>query len=427
MRIKTKLNKGYKPIDKSAKNIYCEKYYLILIFLISLLIILLIVHISLKIYIKIRSNAILNNPAFYNITFEPQEIIYQNNNELAIDKNELKEIKNFIDNNKLLNPDKQLKKYEDPKISIIIPIINEEINIEKSLLSIYNQNLKEIEIILITDFSNDKSLEKINQLISKYPSISLIKNQNNNGLLNSKITGVLNSKGKYILFLNQNDFFAKNDAFNILYEESEKNNLDILGFASLLNDGRYIHHLYEIPLIKEKEIRQIMYNVTKKEINRTGDVLVNYFIKKDLLIQNIKTIDEKYLNKRINFNPDFFLLFLLSRNATSFKQIKNILYYSVNNWLKKWEENDLNLRCLNYLYYIDFLYNKTNDDYADKKIVLYELENWILNTKCRKNDLIREELFNICKNLSEKKYVENKYKLELYLYVFDNTTVISTL
>ena len=63
----------------------------------------------------------------------------------------------------------------------------------------------------------------------------------------------------------------------------------------------------------------------------------------------------------------------------------------------------------------------------DKKIVIYELENWILNTKCQKNDLIRNELTLLCKNLSEKKYVENKYKLELYLYIFENTTVISSL
>ena len=59
--------------------------------------------------------------------------------------------------------------------------------------------------------------------------------------------------------------------------------------------------------------------------------------------------------------------------------------------------------------------------------MIYELENWILNTQCRKNDLIRNEFAILCKNLSEKKYVENKYKLELYLYIFENTTVISSL
>ena len=120
---------------------------------------------------------------------------------------------------------------------------------------------------------------------------------------------------------------------------------------------------------------------------------------------------------------------MLSRNATTFKQIKNILYYSSNNLHKKWEEkiNLLNLRCSNYLYYLYFLYNKTNDNKEEKKIVLYELENFILNTKCRKNDFIRNELVKLCKNLTEKNYVDNKYKLELYLYIFENVTVLSQL
>ena len=420
MKIRTKFNRGYKSIDNSPRNICFEKYYLILIILVGILIILFIVHFSLKLYIK---NSTKNKNQMLNSSIlEPEEIIY-NNSVLMKDMNELKEIQNFINNDKLINPNEKIQKYENPKISVIMPIINAEINIEKSLLSIYNQDFKEIEIILINNLSTDAIREKINSLLSKYPSISLYKTEKEKGgILNSKIIGILNSKGKYILFLNQNDFFTKSNAFNILYEEAEKNSLDIVGFSSLLDEGKYIHNCNEI-----QNVNQIMYNVTKEGINRTGDVLFNYFTKKDILIQNINNIDEKYLNKNITYNPDFFLLFLLSRSATNFKQIKNILYYSSNDWHKKWEENDLNQRCLNYLYYIDFLYNKTNDDYGDKKIVIYELENWILNTKCRKNDLIRNELSILCKNISEKKYVENKYKLELYLYIFENTTVISTL
>ena len=313
-----------------------------------------------------------------------------------------------------------------------MPIYNGEKYLEKSLLSIYNQYFKEIEVIIINDYSNDKTQEIINKLKSKYPSISLFTNNVNKGMLNSTITGIINSKGKYILFLHQNDFFAKKNAFEILYSEAEKNNLDVLGFSSLIDNGKYISHFNEIPLIKLPIIKQIMYNVTKDGVNisRTGNSLFNYFIKTELIKNIIKEIDEKYSNEiNINYISDFFLLFMLSRNATTFKQIKNILYYSSNNLHKKWEEkiNLLNLRCSNYLYYLYFLYNKTNDNKEEKKIVLYELENFILNTKCRKNDFIRNELVKLCKNLTEKNYVDNKYKLELYLYIFENVTVLSQL
>ena len=136
--------------------------------------------------------------------------------------------------------------------------------------------------------------------------------------------------------------------------------------------------------------------------------------------------DNEFLNeKNIKYNSDFFLLFLLGKNVKIFKQIKNIFYYSSKNWEEKWKESDLYMRCLNYINYLDFLFNKTNDDYFEKKIVVHELKNWILNTKCRKNDFIRDQATNLARLISEKKYVPNKYKKELFIFMFENITVIS--
>ena len=427
-----KINKkGYKPLNKPAPKTFFEKYIYPIRILICLSIILLIAYFILKAF-KFKFILRKGKQSLNKKDINPEEILYQIIPSSILDSNELKEINNFINKNKLNNPDEISKKYENPKISITMPIYNSEKYLEKSLLSIYNQGFKEIEVIIINDYSNDKTQEIINKLKSKYPSISLFTNNINKGMLNSTITGIINSKGKYILFLHQNDFFAKKNAFEILYSEAEKNNLDVLGFSSLIDNGKYISHFNEIPLIKQPIIKQIMYNVTKDGVNisRTGNSLFNYFIKTELIKNIIKEIDEKYSNEiNINYISDFFLLFMLSRNATTFKQIKNILYYSSNNLHKKWEKeiNLLNLRCSNYLYYLYFLYNKTNDNKEEKKIVLYELENFILNTKCRKNDFIRNELVKLCKNLTEKNYVDNKYKLELYLYIFENVTVLSQL
>ena len=433
MKIKTKWNKEYKPINKSNTPSFFERYGWPMKILISILVVLFVIHLFLKLYIKIRYNYFLSNKNNYNEILnnknsEQEEILYQYNSLSEIDSNELNEIKNFINNNKLLNPDETFKKYENPKISIILYMHNTEQYIEKSLYSIYNQNFREIEIIIIDDFSNDKSQKIIKELMQKFQSISIYRNEINKGLLNSKITGILNARGKYTLFLNPNDFFTKKEAFSLLYEEAEKNNLDILGFSSAIDDGKYIYHYNEIPFMKQPEIGTIMYNITKEGINRTSDVLFNYFIKTELLKQNIMQIDEKYLNQTIiDYNSDFFILYLLSKNASNFKQIKNILYYSSNNWHKKWDESELKTRCLNYIYYIDFLFNKTKDNNKEKKIVIYELENLILNTKCRKYESTRDEAVKISKQLTEKKYVENKYKLELYLFIFENITTISSL
>ena len=426
MKIRTKLEKEYKPINKSILNItFFEKSFCSLRFTSIILLILFSIYIILNIYTQLITKSpfsILKTEINNDKTSEPREIIYQNYS-LELDKNELKNIQNFIKNNKLLNPDETFNKYDNPKISIIIPVYNGEKTIEKSLLSIYNQNFKEIETIIIDDFSNDKSVEKINKLMKKFPSISLYQNQINKGLLYSKLTGILKAKGKYILFLYQNDFFTKKDAFSILYEEVEKNNLDILGFSSLLNEGKYIHHFNEI-----ENISQIMYNITTEGVRRTGDVIFNYFIKNDILKNILEQINEKYLEKITNYNSDFFLLYLISKNtAYNYKQIKDILYYSSQNWNKKWEESEINIRCLSYYNYLEFLYNKTDDNYDEKKIVIYELDNWIFNTKCRKNDIIRDDVSKLVKLLAEKKYVPNQNKKELFLFMFENVTVISSL
>ena len=60
------------------------------------------------------------------------------------------------------------------------------------------------------------------------PRIRLIKNKKNRKILYSKSIGALNSNGKYIIELDQDDMFIRNDCFNILIEEAEKNNLDLV-------------------------------------------------------------------------------------------------------------------------------------------------------------------------------------------------------
>ena len=128
---------------------------------------------------------------------------------------------------------------------------------------------------------------------------------------------------------------------------------------------------------------------------------------------------------KLYYNSDFFLLYLISKNTNhNYKQIKDILYYSSRNWNKKWEESEINIRCLSYYNYLEFLYNKTDDNYDEKKIVIYELDNWIFNTKCRKNDIIRDDVSKLVKLLAEKTYVPNQNKKELFLFMFENVIYI---
>ena len=60
------------------------------------------------------------------------------------------------------------------------------------------------------------------------PRIKLIKNDKNRKLLYSKSIGALNAKGKYIMQLDQDDIFIRDDVFDILFSEIENKNLDLV-------------------------------------------------------------------------------------------------------------------------------------------------------------------------------------------------------
>ena len=100
--------------------------------------------------------------------------------------------------------------------------------------------MKDIEIIIIDDDSNDDSLDIIIYFMKKDKRIRLIKNKENRKILFCKSIGVLNSKGKYIFVLDQDDMLITDDAFDIMYNECEKYKLDLLRFnhKSILAESR---------------------------------------------------------------------------------------------------------------------------------------------------------------------------------------------
>ena len=72
---------------------------------------------------------------------------------------------------------------KNPKISVIIPIYNGGKYLNYSLVSIQNQSMKEIEIILIDDLSPDNSIIIIERFMKYDPRIRLIKNNKNKKIM----------------------------------------------------------------------------------------------------------------------------------------------------------------------------------------------------------------------------------------------------
>lgn len=115
---------------------------------------------------------------------------------------------------------------ENADISVIIPVYNAEKYIFQCIQSVINQTKKNIEIIVVNDGSTDNSLSIIEELASTQNNIRIIC-QENKGLKEARITGYKNAKGKYIGWLDADDF-VKPEMYERLYTLAEEKEVEIV-------------------------------------------------------------------------------------------------------------------------------------------------------------------------------------------------------
>lgn len=93
-------------------------------------------------------------------------------------------------------------------ISVIVPIYGVEKYIEKSSRSILSQTYHDIEFIFVNDCTKDSSISILQNVIKDYPdkNIKIINKLQNEGLPQARKTGVLSSKGDYIIHFDSDDW-----------------------------------------------------------------------------------------------------------------------------------------------------------------------------------------------------------------------------
>lgn len=94
-----------------------------------------------------------------------------------------------------------------PKVSIIVPVYNLENRIEITLNSILSQSFSDYEIIVINDFSSDRSAEVIKKFFLRNPTIShkLLEHDLNKGVSAARNSGIKAASGEYIIFWDGDD------------------------------------------------------------------------------------------------------------------------------------------------------------------------------------------------------------------------------
>lgn len=114
----------------------------------------------------------------------------------------------------------------NPLISIIIPVYNVEEFLGKCLDSVQNQQFKEFEVIIINDGSTDNSEKTIQKFLKNFDKCVYI-NQKNQGPSAARNAGIEKSSGKYLVFLDSDDFIEPN-FLSVLYKEITTSDADIV-------------------------------------------------------------------------------------------------------------------------------------------------------------------------------------------------------
>ena len=139
------------------------------------------------------------------------------------------------------------------KVSVVIPVYNACEYLKESIDSIINQTLKDIEIICIDDGSTDNSLNILNEYQKKDSRVSVY-TQENQGPSGTRNRGISLAKGKYLYFLDSDDYITS-DMLEKLYDICEQNNLDLALFKlmnfSSTDGNEYSTYYYDMPYLKE--------------------------------------------------------------------------------------------------------------------------------------------------------------------------------
>ena len=295
-------------------------------------------------------------------------------------------------------------------ISIIIPIYNVEKYLEKCLDSILNQTYKNLEIILIDDGSTDNSPNICNSYCEKDKRIKII-HKNNEGVSSARNKGIELSKGKYIVFIDSDDYVS-NEHIEVLYDCIISNNVDLV-ISNLID-------------ISEDEI--ILNNEEKESFLMNKDQCLKELLSEDnfyhLCCGNIYRKD---LLEKIRFNCKYriaedldFLYRYIKQISSAYFLSKNTYYYlkregSATNsiYSEKWNDE---LKICNFI--ISEMVELENNfhKYAKRKYIRLNINQayrFKLNknqTKILKNNIkiYKNEMFN-------SKLFDNKEKLKIFL------------
>jgi glycosyltransferase involved in cell wall biosynthesis len=155
-------------------------------------------------------------------------------------------------------------------LSVIIPVYNVEKYVRSCLQSVASQTLEGIEVIIVDDGSTDGSPEIIREETVNNPNFRII-TQENRGLTGARNTGIEHASGRYLAFLDSDDFIDP-DMYRHLIELAESHRADLVkcGIVHFMDHSKeVIEHNLDYPEFQEITSKErLMRDFLEKKVAR---------------------------------------------------------------------------------------------------------------------------------------------------------------
>lgn len=210
-----------------------------------------------------------------------------------------------------------------PLVSIIIPTYNNGAELRKSIDSAINQSYRHLEILLIDDCSQYKISKRIINQYHSYSNLKVISLPDNKGLGHARNLGITKSKGKYIFFLDADDYLDEN-CIEKLVNLAEEKKLEVVGCSikriKKINQSKVFHGGTDLEIHGKWEVLRayVDFNV--------ASVVWNKLYRRQLLIDHdIKFREDMYHEDVV------FTLKIISKLSKYFRTKESLYFYNVNN------------------------------------------------------------------------------------------------
>lgn len=210
-----------------------------------------------------------------------------------------------------------------PQISVLIPVYNSALYLEKCLSSITQQTFKDFEIIAINDGSKDNSLSILAEFQKKDSRLKVL-NQSNQGVAITRNNLLQEATGKYFIFVDSDDW-VKNTYFETLFNVAEKARADITKCCFIeFDDNTQTFHEANCTKMFYKEPSKTL--VSKFKAGLYDSLLWGKLWRRKFILENKITIPLGFVAEDFPFVS---IAFMLSKKTVYLKDI--LCVYRKNN------------------------------------------------------------------------------------------------